>query len=133
MQPDAEAIRFAAEHDYVGFARQELKHREESQMPPCSQLLRIIIRGKDEKLVEESSLAMSDILRGQTKTSPANYRILGPAPAPLARHKDYFRFHILISSESHSALCGLLRDCRKEINKLPDIEYALDVDPLQIR
>ncbi len=133
MQPDAEAIRFAAEHDYVGFARQELKHREESQMPPCSQLLRIIIRGKDEKLVEESSLAMSDILRSRTKTSPAIYRILGPAPAPLARHKDYFRFHILISSESHSALCGLLRDCRKEIDKLPHIEYALDVDPLQIR
>jgi len=133
MQPDAEAIRFAAEHDYVGFAKQELKHREGRQMPPLSDLLRVIIRGKDEKQVEQSSIEMGDILRSQAHKQSHSYRILGPSPAPLSRLKDYYRFHILISSQSHAALCELLQICRKSISKIPHIEYAIDVDPLQMR
>ncbi len=133
MQPDAEPICFAAEHDYIGFAKQELKHREGRQMPPHSDLLRVIIRGKDEKQVEQASIEMGDILRDQTRKMPHAYRILGPSPAPLSRLKDYFRFHILISSQSHAALCELLHVCRKSISKIPHIEYAIDVDPLQMR
>jgi primosomal protein N' (replication factor Y) len=133
MQPDAEAIRFAAEHDYIGFAKQELKHREGRQMPPLSDLLRVIIRGKDEKQVEQASIEMGDILRDQTRKMSHAYRILGPSPAPLSRLKDYFRFHILISSQSHAALCELLQVCKKNISKIPHIEYAIDVDPLQMR
>lgn len=133
IQPDAEAIQFAAEHDYLGFAKQELKHREGRQMPPQSDLLRIILRGTDEKLLELSAIQMGDILREQASELDHSYRILGPGPAPLSRHKDYYRYHILISGQSHAELCELIRCCKKKMNKLPHIEYALDVDPLQMR
>ncbi len=133
MQPDAEAIRFAAEHDYVGFAEQELKHRQERQMPPHFELLRIIIRGTDEKQVEQSSIKMGDILREESQKLSAPFRILGPGPAPLARLKNYYRFNILLGSQNHAALCELIETCRKSINKIPHIEYAIDVDPIHMR
>lgn len=133
MQPDAEAIRFASGHDFIGFAQRELIHREERRMPPQTALLRVILRGKHEENLEAASLQLGDILRDYAKELPDSYRFLGPAPAPLARHKDYFRYHLLITAPSHEAHRTLLKGCREKIDKIPDIEYALDVDPLQMR
>lgn len=133
MQPDAEPIRFAASHDYVGFARMEMQHRQERRMPPYSALVRVILRNQDEPVLEQASLDFSDILRERANQLPGSYRILGPAPAPLARHKDFFRYQILISGESHRDHCRLLQSCRKQLDKIPGIEYVLDVDPLQMR
>ena len=133
MQPDAEAIRFAAKHDFPGFALQEMQHRQERSMPPYAALLRIIIRGKEEPVVEESSLQMGDLLRDLASKTPGRYRLLGPAPAPLSRHQDYFRFHLMITSPTHADLTALFQQAQPQLDKLPGIEYALDVDPLQMR
>ncbi|MCA8986491.1 MAG: primosomal protein N', partial [Planctomycetaceae bacterium] len=133
MQPDAEAIRFAAEHDYIGFATQELSHREERLMPPQSVLLRLILRGKDEAILDAEAVKMSDLLREAANELQLTCRILGPAPAPLARHKDFFRYQILISSRTHEILTGLVRHCESAFEKLTGIEYAIDVDPLHMR
>ncbi len=133
MQPDAEAIRFAAEHDFIGFANRELGHRLERKMPPQAALLRIILRAKDEPLLDTAGLEMVEELQKHAESLPDKYRILGPAPAPLARHKDYYRYQILITSTSHTAICALIEKCRKQFDKLTMIEYALDVDPLQMR
>ena len=133
MQPDAEAIRFAAEHDFIGFANRELGHRQERKMPPQAALLRIILRAKDEPLLDTAGLEMVEELQKHADTLPDKYRILGPAPAPLARHKDFYRYQILITSTSHTALCALIEKCRKQFDKQTMIEYALDVDPLQMR
>ncbi len=133
MQPDAESIRFAATHDFVGFANREMMHRRERLMPPYSALVRVILRGPDEKLLEDASLEFSDVLREQAGSLPDTYRVLGPGPAPLARHKDFFRYQILVSSQSHQALCDLLHGCRARLEQIGGIEYVLDVDPLQMR
>lgn len=133
MQPDAESIKFAAGHDYVGFARCEMGHRRERLMPPYSALLRLILRGTDEKLLEEASLEFGDILREASDAMEEKFRVLGPAPAPLARHKDYYRFQIMVTSPTHPALRKLYRDCLPKLNKISGIEFAVDVDPLHLR
>ena len=133
MQPDAEAIRFAAEHDFIGFATQELTYRQERRMPPQFALMRIILRGKVEPTLDAAAEEMATILHEQAQTLDHSFRILGPAPAPLARHKDYFRYQILISGPTHQALCGLMQRSRSGLEKLSMVEFVVDVDPLQMR
>jgi primosomal protein N' (replication factor Y) len=51
LSPDHAAIRFAVEHDYDGFARQELPIRQLLSYPPFAKLIRIVVRGAAENQV----------------------------------------------------------------------------------
>src|SRR5262249_52891636 len=45
--PGTAAIRFAAAHDYTGFANQELAERRRAGLPPGRRMARIMVRHKD--------------------------------------------------------------------------------------
>jgi len=133
MQPDAEAIRFAVEHDYPGFAGRELTHRKERRMPPLASLLRIILRAEDASLLDDISLQFADVLLQQADKQEIKSRILGPAPAPLAKLKRYYRAHIQIACRNHDDLRRLVEASREQLDQFKGVEYALDVDPLHMR
>ncbi|MCA9081852.1 MAG: primosomal protein N', partial [Planctomycetaceae bacterium] len=52
MSPEEPVIQFAARHDYLGFAKYELEHREAAQAPPFSVLARVVIRGLDDAITQ---------------------------------------------------------------------------------
>jgi primosomal protein N' (replication factor Y) len=62
--PDDPTIRAALKQDYIGFARNELKLRQEVGYPPFSRMVRIIIRDQEpEKLFKLSEELAADILQ----------------------------------------------------------------------
>jgi primosomal protein N' (replication factor Y) len=53
--PEHGAIRAAAEHDYVGFAKMEMAMREELAYPPFTRIVRLLVQGKDEGKVARAA------------------------------------------------------------------------------
>jgi primosomal protein N' (replication factor Y) len=48
FNPEQPCIALAATHDYEGFVKQELAHRETHNYPPYQRMARLIIRGRDQ-------------------------------------------------------------------------------------
>ena len=107
LSPDAPAIVAAVRHDLAAFARKELPHREALGYPPFASMIRIVIRGDREAatqaLAEEIARRLHDAVR---KLRRSAVRILGPAPAPMAKLRGNYRYQIQL----HSADGELLRD-----------------------
>ena len=126
-------IQMAARHDYVGFANQELHVRKDMNYPPYQQLTRIIVRGPKELDVEETAKAMAETLRKVAAETQSPVRILGPAPAPITKLKGLFRYHFQLTSPQLELIQELWRKVRNNLPQTKDVEYVVDVDPLNLR
>ncbi len=102
--PDHPAIRFAARHDYDGFAREELVDRRALRWPPYSRVALLGATGRSRPAVESAIAAWADTLRGD-----ARFDVLGPAPAPIARVNDEWRYRAAVRTRAMDALRAALR------------------------
>ena len=89
--PDHPAIRLAARHDFVGFAAEELPMREMYGVPPYGRIVRVIARGPAEATVQSY---MNDLAAAFRAAADPSVRILGPAPAPIIKIRNLYRFHL---------------------------------------
>ena len=142
--PDHYCISAAQKHDYLGFYAQEVEARGALQYPPFSHVGTLLLRGTDEKQVEEAAHAVLDQLQvWQTDPAPAaqldereaDVDILGPAPAPLSKIEGKFRWHFLLRSSSVERISQLLKHLTDEppvAIKSNAIEFVIDIDPTSI-
>ncbi|MCB1652650.1 MAG: primosomal protein N' [Pseudomonadales bacterium] len=131
--PAEPAILKAAEHDFITFAEQELKHRREMLAPPFYHFARVIVRGPVESTVQDLSLQMADKLREASTTAGDAVHILGPAPAPIAKLKTFFRYHFQLAAKDLADIQHLWRTVHPNLPQAHEIEYTIDVDPLNMR
>jgi primosomal protein N' (replication factor Y) len=131
--PGEPAIVRAADHDFLGFARAELEHRRAMNAPPFEHLARIIIRGPDEQVTLAEARRMAEIVRTAIDSKALPIRIMGPAPAPVARLKGNFRFHFQLSAVRFEEIQELWRLVREQFKLPSDVEYAVDMDPINLR
>lgn len=130
--PEDASILHAAKHDYTGFARHELRERHELNAPPFSCVTRVIFRGPQESLVADTSREVASQLR-KAAGSDADVRILGAAPAPIARLRTHFRYHLQITAPTVERVREVWL-CVANTLELPDgVEMAVDVDPINSR
>lgn len=147
--PEHYCISAAQKHDYLNFYAQEVEARGVLQYPPFSHVGTLLLRGKDEKQVEEAAYAVRDQLQvwieDQPPTTPLNEEaddvgetevaILGPAPAPLSKIEGKFRWHFLLRSNSVVRISQLLKHLTDEppvAIKSNAIEFVIDIDPTSI-
>ncbi|MFO0960005.1 MAG: primosomal protein N' [Isosphaeraceae bacterium] len=127
--PDHPAIALAARHDYLAFVAGELPHRRESGRPPFGRLVRLIARGPDEgavgKFIQEVAMSLA-------ASAPPGVQIMGPAPAPVVKIRDLFRFHVQLRGPEPRALLSMLRECLPALAAPRDVELAVDVDPMSL-
>jgi primosomal protein N' (replication factor Y) len=131
--PAEPAIVKAAEHDYLGFALAELVHRRQMQAPPFEHLARVIVRGPDEQLALAEARRMADLVRAAIVAAGLPVRILGPAPAPVSRLKGQYRFHFQLSAVSVEQIQELWRTVADSLKPAGSVEFAVDMDPLNMR
>ncbi|MGH7199003.1 MAG: replication restart helicase PriA, partial [Planctomycetaceae bacterium] len=137
--PSEPAVLKAAEHDYLGFVEHEMQHRREMTAPPFTRLVRVILRGPIEAQVQEHAREMARIMRQAAKEmseespeTPA-IRILGPAPAPIAKLKKHYRYHFQLSCEQAAPIQRLWHTVSDQLPQSSDVEYAVDVDPINMK
>ncbi len=131
--PGDPAIVHASQHDYLSFVREELEHRREALAPPFSHLARVIFRGEREPEVQTGAREFVAVLREVQTEARLPVRILGPAPAPIARLRTFFRYHAQLSAPDPAVLRQLWRLAQARIPRSTGIEFAVDVDPVNMR
>ncbi len=102
--PKHPAIVYAAAHDYEGFAREELAERREVRYPPFSRLVYLGIIGRSRKAAGEAAARYAEILRAENVGE-----VLGPAPYPIARVNNEWRFRVAIKSRTPKPLRTVIR------------------------
>jgi primosomal protein N' (replication factor Y) len=129
--PDHPAIRAAAAHDYEAFVRSELPVREALLYPPYGSIVRIVVRSGDERAAADWAGHVAGRLRATASGLPA-IRVLGPAPAPIARLRDRFRWHLQVHGPDGAELRDLVRRATAGL-KTPDaVAWIIDVDPVEM-
>lgn len=131
--PEHPSIALAATHDYLGFAREEMTQRHAHSYPPYQRLVRLIVRGKDEKTAREYSNRLADAFRvtleRRQSGTTTELRLLGPAEAPVFRLKGYYRFHFQMQSASSALLHQTLRAVLPTVRLPHGVELTIDIDP----
>ncbi|HEV2969879.1 MAG TPA: primosomal protein N' [Pirellulales bacterium] len=132
FSPDHPAIRAAVRHDYPMFARQELPIREALLYPPYSEMVRIIVRGPDGKATKEFAAELAERFKVELGQVATAWRMLGPAPAPIAKLRGLQRFHVQLQATDGEKLRAVVRDVMSAAPRNGPIQWTADVDPLDM-
>lgn len=127
--PEAPAIQRAREHDYLGFVGQELLERRDKGLPPYGRLARLIARGPDEKEVQRFLESVAEAIH---KANVEGIKLSGPAPAPVSRIKNLFRFHLRLQAPTARPIQEVLKAVLPTVNPPGEVELAIDVDPVSL-
>jgi primosomal protein N' (replication factor Y) len=128
---DHYAIRFAAEHNFTGFAEKELQFRRWMHYPPFATLANLIIQSPR---IEEAAAWSTELGKWFANTQFDGVRILGPATAPISRLKRIYRFHFVIKAEKRATLARALRAALAQADalKIPQRSLIVDVDAVNL-
>jgi primosomal protein N' (replication factor Y) len=129
--PDHPAIRAAAAHDYEAFVRNELPIREALLYPPFGSVVRIVVRSEHEEAASEWTGHLADRIRREAGDA-SGIRVLGPAPCPIARLRDRFRWHLQVHGPDGAALRDLVRRATASAQTPDSVAWIIDVDPVDM-
>lgn len=128
-QPEHYAITCAAAQDYEAFYRQEIFYRRLMKYPPAGQLMLVLCQAKDEALVSEGILLLSQ------RMATENVQILPPTEAFRPKEKDVYRKVMYIKSPDVKAL----KICREKAQKfirtdelMQKINIQFDINPTHL-
>ncbi|MFH0799155.1 MAG: primosomal protein N' [Pseudomonadota bacterium] len=134
-QPEHASLKAAETHDIDSFAEAELKHRKALSYPPFSRLANIRLSSLREGDAQKAAkAAASAVARFAGEAAGQRIIILGPAPAPIFKLRNRYRWQILIKSPTPDLLARLIASTRPAIAKaLPrSVRLSIDVDPINL-
>lgn len=92
--PDHAALRFAAQHDYLGFAEAVLPERRDLGWPPFGRVVVAQFRGPNDESTHRLAARWTDALREEAARAPAD--VLGPTAPYVGRIQKQFRYHTIL-------------------------------------
>ena len=127
--PEHYAIQAAVAHDYVAFAARELKERQDPAYPPMVRLVNVVVSSPNEEDAASNAEAAARWLRTQG-VGTASIEVIGPAPSPIERLHNRWRWHFLLRSGSVKDLGAVARRLQTNFRpRGPDVRIAIDRDP----
>ena len=129
--PEHPALRAAAAHDYESFVRSELPVRQALLYPPFGHIVRFVVRSAGEQAAADWAGHLVDRLRKEAGDDPG-IRVLGPAPAPIARLRDRFRWHAQVHGPDGERLRDLVRRATAGLKTPDGVAWVVDVDPVEM-
>lgn len=130
FSPEHPAITCASKHNFRAFADMELKQRSQFGYPPHGAMARIIMRGPDQLEAEGFAESFVRKLQANREIHALECRILGPTPPPLYKLRGKFRFHALLQAPHAAILNQLIVRTTADVKPPKDVQYVVDIDPL---
>jgi primosomal protein N' (replication factor Y) len=128
--PDHFAVQCALRQDYEAFYRQELEHRREVGYPPFTRLVNLLSLDASAPAAEHPLMQLAQWL--EPLVGDALLQILGPAPAPLERLENRYRYHLLLKCAPDSKPAELLAPVLEQLPPEERARVKVDVDPIQL-
>jgi primosomal protein N' (replication factor Y) (superfamily II helicase) len=131
--PNHYSIRAARDQDYARFMRRELELRRDLMYPPFARLAMVRIEGAEPLLVRRIAEAVAKSLAKDS--TPEGIRVLGPAPAPIERIKQRYRWQVMIKSRELKPMRAAIASMRAAVGpsvERDDIFLAIDIDPVRM-
>lgn len=123
--PKHPAIRYSQHHDYNGFAQSELIERDGAGYPPFESLIYLGVIGRQRTAVVEQAQTYAGLLRDAHVGE-----VLGPAPHPIARLNNEWRYRVALKGVNASALRAAIRQqIIPQAARERDTRLAINVDP----
>ena len=122
LQPENPALQQLVEGGYTGFAAQELAIRERGGMPPARPMALIRAESVD-------AAAARHFLEGARSSLPQTVEVLGPAPAPMMRMANRYRFQLMLLADERRLLHRALERIAGATAPR-SVRWAIDVDPV---
>ena len=125
------AIQYARRHDYVGFYEQEIEFRQQLNYPPVGRVALLTLRGRSEDRVK----FVADHLRREMDTVAKELGevvVAGPAPAPLLRAENFYRYQIMLRTSRMPQLSLKLSALRETFQIPEDLRLVIDIDPMSL-
>jgi len=129
-QPGHHALVRAAGHDVSGFLADEVVTRQDPPYPPHLALANLVASGLDEAAVARRAAALADWCHALAERHRLDLTVLGPAPAPIARLKDRWRWHVLLKGSSET-IGRVVRTLAPRLGG-DQVRIALDRDPVSL-
>jgi primosomal protein N' (replication factor Y) len=127
--PQAGPIQFSRHADYEGFAAAELEIRRQFRYPPCRHLIHHLFRGPNpEKLKFYSEQWAKRVVEALGD----RLEVRGPAPSPIEKIKDQYRWQLWYFTSSVTRAIGDLSRLRAAFSWPSDMTQVLDVDPVNL-
>ena len=130
--PDHYAIQAASRHDYLSFYEQELEMRREPAYPPFARLANVIASAPEEEQARQAVEGFGEACAQALAQSAAPVELIGPAPAPWAKLKGRFRWHLLLRAPEHEPLRRVIQAARERWRPSPKVVLAIDIDPVSL-
>ena len=125
------AIQYARRHDYVGFYEQEIEFRQQLNYPPVGRVALLTLRGRSEDRVK----FVADHLRREMDAVAKELGevvVAGPAPAPLLRAENFYRYQIMLRTSRMPQLSRKLSALRETFQIPEDLRLVIDIDPMSL-
>lgn len=122
--PEHPVLQALVSGDRDAFLLRETDMRRLAQMPPFGRLAGIIISAGDLS-------TLHPYLRSLAAHVPQvkEIRVLGPAPAPLARLRGQYRFRFLVKAEKNQPIQSFIEKWLGAVPKPSQVKTAIDIDP----
>lgn len=133
--PDHYAIQHLISHDYKGFFAAEMEFRRALNYPPFSRLVNLRLEGPRLEEVEAKAKALAAGLRKRQAKNPKlleNIQTLGPAPAPIQKLRNRYRWQVLLKGKNIALLLELANHAREIIPHPHRTRLHIDVDPVNM-
>ncbi len=126
-------------HDYEGFAREELLHRQGAGLPPFSHVALLRAEASTQELAQDFLRAAAQAATTQGLPGAQKVQLYPAVPMPLQRLANVERAQMLLESDSRPALQQFMAAWQPLLGQLRNqapfrrlMRWALDVDPLGI-
>jgi len=127
--PGSSVVKNILNMDYESFYKKELEDRKELRYPPFSNVVNIIISGKNEDRVKKD---IKELFAEISKAIRIDSRVLGPAPAPFYKINLFYRWHMMIKSQDMEVMAEKLAVVLRRFKKSGENKIIVDVDPVWI-
>ncbi|MBR7107398.1 MAG: primosomal protein N' [Lentisphaeria bacterium] len=122
---DSEVLQFAANLDFDGFEQYDLEFRKMLNYPPYTRLIAIVFRGEDESVLAAFAANFAAQLEPYKH---ANLKITPPAPAPIEKIKNKYRYLMTIRGTGLKTIREAIRVLALHRPLPKNIDIAIDVD-----
>jgi primosomal protein N' (replication factor Y) (superfamily II helicase) len=125
--PHHPAVQFARHHNFDGFAEQELEMRRLCGFPPFSHCVLITVRSTNERMAE---FTLETLHKRLQKDLPPNILLGNPAPSPLVKAADQYRFQLMMRAKSAPTVTRYLNTIMEKMTFPEEVFVVIDVDPM---